>query len=454
MSKLLYITIFALIVSVVMPLTLNVKGIVIYTFDVLSLVLFLLVVLDALFSKRINYKLLANERYYLLFLLILIISTFNSINLEVSLNAMALWIRITILYFLFRYSFLVYPKLMTVNFKVSFFILAILITVGSIQYITESNFGLVSSYFGSSNSESVGYAANQRLSGTSGNSNVYGIWLITFYIPVAISLLFKKRNLLLLVTSVLVLLLVTLTQSRTSLIYFVLMLLIMYRVLTKRNFGLRRKAKITKNINTVFYVSLVLLLPLLFTILTLYLYGDIQISVLDRMFKGTQGGADASSSRLESMRQFKEYLVQHPFSIIFTGNGLDVFYETLNSEGIYNYFYQHYVDLDELRAGIHNFEMSFIFSVGFIATFSLIYSYYLTVKLTWKTFKQSNQLDFISIFIALLSIVSVAQFTTVSWSANFLPILALYVAQVNARVILNDYSNPQGLGGKQNEVAI
>lgn len=217
----------ATLVLALLPLTISVGGISLFTPDaaLLPLVLVWGTHVAAMRARRgWRVPVVRGERA----ITVLVIATCAivpfSYHLANSSDAALFFLRMAAFYFVVRWllarGWLLPDQFLRWSVQFAVFLIAI----GLIQLLTGTQVGLVANYFGESASEAGAFGATRRLSGTSPNSNVFGQWIVMFGLALNFRLIRGSRLPHLFFLAVVVLVearLIAATLSRSALLFFV-----------------------------------------------------------------------------------------------------------------------------------------------------------------------------------------------------------------------------------------
>ena len=410
--------IYSCLICCLLPVSAKVGGITFYTFDVAFLPLISLVLFKRITSNKSSEKSLEKfEILFILFVGVAAISTFLSVNIDASLVGLLLWLRFLLFYWTVK---TVYTQ---ASFPSSNYVLMIyaslifLLTIGLIQFFVDDNFGVVAYYFGESLAETSKGFNSSRVSGTSINSNTYGMWIVLLVTTVLVRLLLVKSgkalNLCLLIASVF---LIFASGSKTSFLHLSVTLLLSIIIINNQFGGGLTRTSIA-GIGTLLLSTLFLMSPLGSTVLE---------SFMDRIFDFESA---SYFQRTESVNGVVDLMNNIHYLII--GTGSHVYYETLESIGVYNTTYAEYVDVINKRAGIHNIFLNMLTSYGIVGVTLLFLSFALAIARVFKLYKyQSKSLQLVCGSIAVLAALVPAQLNAVVWSINFFPWMIFFVASL------------------------
>lgn len=416
MNIIRYLVLATILLSI-FPLAVELASVRFYTID---MALFPLVLFTAMYTVagkegvlRRGPKVQNTELLFLLFLTFVCVSTVFSVNTAESMNGMLLWLRLLLFYWCIRKCAVagrIYGKDL---YRISYFAVLILITVGLVQLVGPRDFGVIANYFGD-NTESISLFRS-RISGTSRNSNVYGMWLIAFSVPLFLQFLlsgtFKFLNVLVLG---LVLVLVFATGSKSSLLFLMFTIVV--------TFGIAKS-----------YLGIVIgrsffLIIFLCGAFGIFIGTPTGFLVVEEFLGRVYNFESASyTERTGSVAPVTQLMSDARYLII--GTGANVYFETLDAVGIAHETFRAHVDAASNRAGIHNFTLNAFTSFGLIAVTAFTISYLFVILKTLRALKNSAYTLPVAVSgVLLIGVLVPAQVNTVSWSVNFAPLLVYCLA--------------------------
>lgn len=386
----------------------------IYIFDFPLVAIYLLWYLRFMANKSmLNFSKL--DFYFISFLILLFISSILGLDFLNSLNGISLWFRAYLIFFYLHNNLqkIIYLKDIK-HLIISLFLFQA--TIGTIQAITNSNFGALNQYFGPGEGSVENWflyveTKFQRVQGTLISPNSLSCWLLIFLPFFLVSYLIDKRKfsrilyLSLLIWGVIILLL---TYSRGAWIAFIVGLLIV--ILT-----LRKKVSLWKQ-----EWRNVLLAIIIFLIL-IFIFFNIFESILDFYSYRLKYHDKSLAKRIDYIKASFKILIGHPFF----GIGCDNFQKVVHHLDFYSYQY--------FRSDIHNIYLLIASENGIISGIIFILIFYNLIIIMIKKIRniksqQSIELILtISIFSALISYLVAMLFYVLAAGYQTLPLIFIMI---------------------------
>ena len=381
-SSPLRIMFFFVFLAALFPLSIDVGVLRLYTLDLILLPLtYVFFVVILLSRRRIVPSWSLGEKLLFAMLVIMVVGMVFSVNLVNSLDGVLVWLRCIVLYIMLRVTFA--SKIIELrHWSWWWSILGIfLLTIGIIQAATGSQFGLVENYFGSNTTEQTYFLQTVRVSGTTANSNIYGLWIVIFSTLINARLLLspkaRLRSYIFLVLAVSIELWVLLaTLSRGSLITFLVahaVLLFMWIRSSRGAAGVR-----------------ILASSLLLSAATAV--GVIYYNKVNTLVYLTERLENNGDSERIAMIHYGLELLSYP-KVFLLGTGMQAFFPTLVQYGIGTLKVNTWQDFSDSTTGIHNIFLLLFVESGIFVLFCFAIFYFSTIVKAFKLFlmKQGGQ---------------------------------------------------------------
>ena len=166
------ISFIAIVSGIMFPLAVKIGGLTLYSYDVGIALLLSLVIFER--SRFTTTNIFLHDKVFVIFGVIVFVSSYFSINRVVSLDYFFLICRSFLLYALIRYFLSANSLNYSFIGKISAYALLVLVVSGYAELVFGEKIFQISRYFGSTDVEILQSQASS-LSGTASNSNVFGI---------------------------------------------------------------------------------------------------------------------------------------------------------------------------------------------------------------------------------------------------------------------------------------
>jgi O-antigen ligase len=341
----------------------------VYTFDLFFFPLLFLVMIS-IFLRPDRFRLSLNRYdYHIVGIFIMVTAAFvMSYDVVHSSVRYLDWVRVIIFYFLSR---LLFENTLSEKTLANLFIFSglFLLSVGLIQIVTNSSFGLIGNYFGQGSDQMGSFSVPgeeraRRISGTTTNSVRYALWIVIFCYFIVVRLFVDARYLRLTIFSGISFIVLLYTASRGAILSFVVLMLLLALMLFRRH----------KNETGVIISSFVI-------ISTVFVFSAAQIvppgslpQLISKPIKALQTRVD-SSNPFSDEKRTKNYLfglelMMNPKYLVF-GIGPGTYHQVAFANGFDSRPNTWRRDYSKSRSGIHNVFMKLIVEYGVI-TFVLV----------------------------------------------------------------------------------
>ncbi|NQT93713.1 MAG: hypothetical protein HQ559_13215 [Lentisphaerae bacterium] len=306
-----------------------------------------------------------------------------------SLDATFLWLRVASIYGISKY--VIRRGLVPLHAirRWLLIVFLVLLAVGYIQWLTESSFGMVGTYFGESREEGITTVTLvQRVSGTSNHPNIFGQWLVMLGIFV-LSHLFFARNVRFRCWAIAALTgvegaLLMATLSRGCLLFFAFSLGVLAVVWIRTNTALKLPLVL---------VAFCLVGPLVPMALDSVLDKEVAYHLERRMQdNGDEFRKLMLMCGLELMRRPHMWL---------TGTGMGAFFPATCRYGIDTSCIWSWMDLSDSALSLHNIPMMFIVEGGVIIGTAFIFLYLSILVRAYRLLKAYRHTDHLPVVAAL-----------------------------------------------------
>ncbi|WP_166805116.1 O-antigen ligase family protein [Nitrosococcus wardiae] len=379
---------------------------------------FLAVVVLALFMWLLRSRRLIRRREEFAFVsaqALIVLTSVASVDPNEAISASIVAIYAAGIFLIVRY-FLTIQLLKKTDLLVwSAIIFALLTVVALLQFILQSNIGIVSTYFGKNFAEGTYADEALRISSTFGNANVFSqVYTIYGTILVSSCLFYFRWLRLALLLSCLIIFVVAISLSRSGIIFtlFLQIAIYLYWVMSSR----RRRGERMAVVGIIVVCASAIL-------------GISSLYITDDLIPGASRFADFSDSgRLETYFGAMQ-LLQDPFVALF-GVGSGQFFEGSAIHGIY-YGYKVWLQPYELKSTVHNWFLQIATENGVVVLFLYVYAIFKTARRGWSIRKLSDGWLAASLAITMLSLYMTAlQFGTTGTTPWILTPIAIILAWI------------------------
>lgn len=371
----LRIMFFLIFLAALFPLSIDVGVLRLYTLDLILLPLtYVFFVVVLLSKKRVIPSWSLGEKLLFTMPVIMVVGMAFSVSLFNSLDGVLVWFRCIVLYVMLRVAFA--SKIIELRHWSRWWsILGIfLLVTGIIQAATGTQFGLVENYFGSNTTEQAYFLQTVRVSGTTANSNIYGLWITIFLTLINAKLLLSPKARLLSYVFLALALSIELwvllaTLSRGSLVTFLVahaILLFVWIRSSRQAAGIRILASS-------------LLLSAATAVGVIY-YN--KVSTLVALTERLENNGD--SERL-ALLDYGLQLLSYP-KVFLIGTGMQSFFPTLLQYGIGTLKVNTWQDFTDSTTGIHNIFLLLLVEGGIFVLLCFAVFYFSTLVKAFKLF--------------------------------------------------------------------